>query len=382
LQPGEYSFVVLANSNKYELYVGEIGRLDLVTNQQISAQPYLGSFFLSQNGSTWTADQNSDIMFRLFRKTFDQSLVSAQFLVNTPSSNVNYDLIHPITSEIAVANTGIEYNFISEKITGGLTNEKNVTQLQNYEMNDGDGRRILNTTTGNTTFVFRASMSTTNSDVSPVLDTTRFGFISVENIINDLPLLEDGFVITNGGSGYTGNVGITITSPTGSGVSANGYAEVSSGNVISVVVDTAGSGYITSPTITVDAPPVPSGNITATIIYNGEDKKSGGNSLARYITRRVTLADGFDSGDLRVYLTTYKPAGAKIYVYYKILSKSDPDRFEDKEYQLMTELGNSNFISTGEEDYRELTFAPGISGVANNSVSYESGGTTYTTFKT
>jgi hypothetical protein len=165
-------------------------------------------------------------------------------------------------------------------------------------------------------------------------------------------------------------------------VSANGYAEVSSGNVISVVVDTAGSGYITSPTITVDAPPVPSGNTTATIIYNGEDKKSGGNSLARYITRRVTLADGFDSGDLRVYLTTYKPAGAKIYVYYKILSKSDPDRFEDKEYQLMTELGNSNFISTGEEDYRELTFAPGISGVANNSVSYESGGTTYTTFKT
>ena len=56
LQPGEHSFVLLANSKKYEVYIGEIGKLDLVENRLISDQPYGGSLFLSQNGSTWTAE--------------------------------------------------------------------------------------------------------------------------------------------------------------------------------------------------------------------------------------------------------------------------------------------------------------------------------------
>ena len=38
--------------------------------------------------------------------------------------------------------------------------------------------------------------------------------------------------------------------------------------------------------------------------------------------------------------------------------------------------------STGSTDYRELTFAPGVSGSANNSVSYTSGTSTFTSFKT
>jgi hypothetical protein len=100
------------------------------------------------------------------------------------------------------------------------------------------------------------------------------------------------------------------------------------------------------------------------------------------MTRNVTLADGFDSGDLRVYLTTYKPSGAGIHVYYKVLSGSDSDIFDNKNYQLMTELGNPNFISTNKQDYRELSFAPGIAGAANNTISYTTSSTAYNSFKT
>ena len=45
-------------------------------------------------------------------------------------------------------------------------------------------------------------------------------------------------------------------------------------------------------------------------------------------------------------------------------------------------VSNSNFISLNDNDYRELTFAPGVNGIANNSVSYTAGGTSFTTFKT
>ena len=48
----------------------------------------------------------------------------------------------------------------------------------------------------------------------------------------------------------------------------------------------------------------------------------------------------------------------------------------------MTQINNLNFVSTGPTDYRELIFAPGVSGSANNSVSYTSGGSLFTSFKT
>ena len=157
-------------------------------------------------------------------------------------------------------------------------------------------------------------------------------------------------------------------------------ANVVSNTVNAVYITNAGSGYTTSPTITLT--PGSGGGSGAVVVYNGEDKQLGGNSNVRYMTRKVVLNDGFDSGDLRVYLTAYKPSNAKIYVYYKILSKSDNDLFDNKNYQLMTELGNENYIATNKNDYRELTFAPGVGGVANNSVAYTTSSTGYSTFRT
>lgn len=379
MQPGEHSFVLIANSNRYETYAAEIGKLDIVGGKQISEQPYGGSLFLSQNGSTWTADQNMDLMFQLFRKNFSTSPVTARFLVNTPASNTNIDLLQLITSDIQVGGTNITYKFNAQDTGGTFAGFKTIQPLQMYNMNDGDGRRTMFTTQGNTTFVVEATMSTDKPEISPVIDTTRFGILAFDNYINNLPLTSNNFTITVGGSGYTGNANVTITGGGGSG--ANAYAVVANGNVTSIVVDSVGSGYITSPTITIGAPPVPSGNTTATATFNGEDKKSGGNAVVRYVTRKVVLNDGFDAGDLRVYLTAYKPQGSEVYVFYKILSNSDPETFDDKNYQLMTRIG-ANFVSTTETDKREMIFAPGVNGVANNSVTYTSGTTSYKSFRT
>jgi hypothetical protein len=381
--PGEHTFVLLSNSNGYEAYAAEMGKLDLVTNLQISEQPYGGSLFKSQNGSTWTADENMDMMFRLYRKEFNTSPTTLKFLIDKPSSNVVFDLLNLTTSQIALANTTLNYSFLSEKTTGGTTNYYSINSNEDYAMVDGNGRRVLNPTTGNTTFILNASLATSNPHISPVIDTTRFGGVFVENIINSLPLLNTGFTITTSGSGYTANAKVTITGGGGSGANAYAVANVTTGNITSIIVDVGGTGYTTSPTITIDTPPVTSGNTTSVVVYNGEDKKSGGNAVTRYMTRRVTLNDGFDSGDLRVYLTGFKPSGSNIYVYYKILSRSDSDTFDTKNYQLMTEIGNGNFVSLASNDYRELTFAPGISGTANNSVSYTTdSSSSFNSFKT
>ena len=256
-----------------------------------------------------------------------------------------------------------------------------VTPLTDFPMNDGNGRRVLNPATGNNTLIVKATMQTGNPDISPFLDTSRYGIIAVENIINNLPLSNTDIVLTSGGTGYSTNANAVVTITGGGGSGATAAAVVTNNVVTSIYLTNAGSGYETSPTISLtDANTTP--GTGATITYNGEDKKTGGNSNVRYITRKVVLADGFDSGDLRVYVTAYKPAAADIRVYYKLLSSADIETFNDKNWQLMTQLSNVNFVSNSPSDYREIAYAPGANGSANNSVSYTSGTTAYNSFRT
>ena len=84
LQEGsEYAFVVLANSDKYELWRAKAALIDpepkIGTDTPISENPYAGSMFKSQNSSTWTPEQESDVMFDIFRASFTATSGTAVF---------------------------------------------------------------------------------------------------------------------------------------------------------------------------------------------------------------------------------------------------------------------------------------------------------------
>jgi hypothetical protein len=247
-------------------------------------------------------------------------------------------------------------------------------------MNDGFGTRVLNPTTGEATFILNAQMQTLNTDISPFIDISRMGFLTVHNRINDLGLSNNQLTLVSGGSGYANSADVTVTISGGGGAGATAEANVVAGAITSVSIVDPGSNYTGTPTVTITSGS--GGGSGASVIATGETSKRGGPAAARYISRRVTLNDGFDSGDLRVYLTAYKPSASQIYVYVKMLSSSDTDIFDDKEWQLLTPLGNANFVSSNANDYRELTFAPGSNGIASNSITYISDGVTYNTFRT
>lgn len=59
----EYCFVVLSNCNAYNVYIATMGEKQLNTNTYISKQPFVGVMFKSQNNTTWTAEQTSDMKF-------------------------------------------------------------------------------------------------------------------------------------------------------------------------------------------------------------------------------------------------------------------------------------------------------------------------------
>ena len=68
----DHAVVLMSNSNEYTVWISRMGETDVSTLLQpesrqviVSAQPYLGSLFKSQNGSTWTPSQYEDLKFNL-----------------------------------------------------------------------------------------------------------------------------------------------------------------------------------------------------------------------------------------------------------------------------------------------------------------------------
>ena len=72
----EYCFVLYSNSNEYEAFISRMGEPDIISGETISGQPYAGSLFMSQNASTWTAEQTDDLKFNIKQCNFDDSQVS------------------------------------------------------------------------------------------------------------------------------------------------------------------------------------------------------------------------------------------------------------------------------------------------------------------
>ena len=151
---------------------------------------------------------------------------------------------------------------------------------------------------------------------------------------------------------------------------ANGYVS----NV--VVVDT-GSGYTTNPEVSITGLTPVTGSINAAVQCTGEERNSGGPMTSKYISRRVTLKDGFDASDMKVVLSAYKPKGTNIHVYFKPHSASDPQEFDLKNYILMDQETSPGTYSRGEEDFQEFIFK-----TKQESASYTSGNILYESFKT
>src|SRR6056300_49662 len=156
----EYCFVLLANSNNYTTYVARLGETVLGSDRTISQQPYAGVLFKSQNGSTWTAEQNEDIKFKLKRAEFSNvtgtvtltnDALPTRTLKNNPLRTLNDSspiirVFHPnhgmhgTSNNVTIAGvpSGASLNGLTAaQINGTYTQISNVT-LDSYDINPSD----------------------------------------------------------------------------------------------------------------------------------------------------------------------------------------------------------------------------------------------------
>ena len=75
------------------------------------------------------------------------------------------------------------------------------------------------------------------------------------------------------------------------------------------------------------------------VVTRPETNASDGGASSKYITRKVTLGEGFDATALRVILAKNLPEGSSISVFYRVQSESDETTaFEDLPYVEMNKI--------------------------------------------
>lgn len=380
LAPGEYSVVVYSDSRDYEVYVAELGQDQInplpagVSARRISEQPYIGSFFRSQNSSTWTPFQNQDLMIILNKCVFTPGMVGTVTTQSTGvSSNVYADVMLIQSQDLNFGNTSTSYAYkATSNATGSL--DSAFTNAKKNENIFFDERKVLTSVPGAATV--RVTMTTNSTDVTPVLDEQRLGVIAIQNIVDDASITNTAISITDGGSGYStnANVVVTISGGNGSGANAIGYVNPSTGKLVQVVMDSIGSGYTGRANVTVTGG---GATVNATVAIASELDSSGGLCVAKYISRLVTLAEDFPAGDLRLYVDAYKPSGTEIDVYYKVKNAEDSNTFDDRPWTKMSQATLSTLFSVDEQDYIEYEFRPSL---LTEALSYTSGTNTFTTF--
>jgi hypothetical protein len=170
-------------------------------------------------------------------------------------------------------------------------------------------------------------------------------------VMNDNHNFTNQQVITSTAGSFIGKATLSVTSD--------------AGDLITPVLDTKRLSAITIQ------------NKINNLTTNEIELPAGGDALARYITRRVTLTDGFDATDLKIYLTINKPAGTNVTVYYKVLSQFDPAVFDDKLWVAMNQTSQLSTVALTDDEFIAYEYST-VGGNTNYVVS----GATYTTFKT
>jgi len=388
LAPGtEYGIVVYSESPDYRVWIADIGGTEVNGTSIISKAPYIGSFFTSQNASAWNPIPNKQLMFTLNKAQFSNQAVSLNFNVVPPVQNTFVDIAILHSSDLTFPSANISYGIKSIIANTQVADVNYFSVIPDKPFffgedlinssADSNRRRIIQAGNANSCMV-QIIMESTDPDVTPMFHSETLNFVSITNIINNGDFSNSSITITNPGvHSNAANIKVTISAPTGDGgVQANAYVSangLNGSNLVALTIDNPGSGYIVSPTVTISEP---GATQNATVVFNGEDGISGGNNLAKYVTRQITLADGFDGGDLVVYLSAIRPQGTDVNVYYKVLSRQDTQNFTAVPWRLMSKA--TDIFSPDQKTPVNLTFNTGTTAIGPvGSVNYTYNGVQY-----
>ena len=368
----EYCFVILSMSNSYQVYGSRMGETTLDGTRTVSRQPYAGSLFKSQNGSTYTADQNEDLKFTMKKATFTTSTTSTVTLANDSVSSKTLDT-NPIRTT-----SGSQTFRVFHKNHGMHTGTNNVTISGSGACN-GIPAGTINATHTSISNMTLDSYDITTTDSTSATSTGDAGGASVVATQNKA---FDALNIALATMTVSGT-GITYNTRTTSGTSINGsessFTRLSATNAISVIAND--NIYFTTPQIIASdinetnemsgsksilvkctlssdnanlTPIIDTQRMSAICVsnrlnshtsanhpdYKSDTTNEGGTSDAKYVTRPVVLSNTSTALDIR--LTANVRSTSEIEVYYRTTTSAEVRNVRD--------ISWTPFNTAGEED--------------------------------
>ena len=350
----DYCFAVKPENNDpdFAIWVAELGAIDITNpdRQTRIEQAYnSGLLFTSSTDRTWTAKQNTDMKFTMRVAEFSLSAKLAYWTNISVPTAFTYDALTPAISDQILPGTSISYDIKTADSTYAV--DSDYTTLKNYERLILRSRKQISTTAAETANAFkslqvRATLSTTNKFISPYIDDENIIFHFDKNIINNSYETAITGTVTYGSSNnIVVGSGTSFTSQVFPGEYAyfgDEYRRVAS--VSNNVYLTVTNNFTTANAVS-----------QAMTIRNEENPVGPYSSQSRYITKVVTLNDGFEASDLVAYLRINRPPGTSVKVYAKLLNENDTDAFDDKFYTPMELVGTETF-TLNQNEYKEEKF--------------------------
>jgi hypothetical protein len=170
----------------------------------IAEQPYLGSFFRSQNSSTWTADQMTDLTFRirkfLFPISSEQTIVFRDSKVHPNGTSIYGPIFPAIQSNkvaISMANVGdlilpgTSISYAQSFHAGPSASFVPIVNRENIQLPDeAILDNALNAAARNN-YSLRASMKTSKNTITPVIDLQQLRMVGIRYLVSETDLSYD-----------------------------------------------------------------------------------------------------------------------------------------------------------------------------------------------
>jgi hypothetical protein len=377
-QDQEYAIVIQADCDEYEAWVAEMGGFDVTNaNYRINKQPHGGSFFTSQNASTWTPDQSKDLKFTLNRAQFSVNASKEVTFVNdiiqptklnpdslstTQNSGV-ITVIHPnhgihqSSSSVIIAGAaafnGIAANNINgTHIISNIKHDSYTITAKNSDVSTnnatgvgaGGGSNI--TATGNIHFdlcnIVASQMILPETDIRYYLVSTSQQ--SIDGNETAYQAQDEIEVLPNMNEFFSNPRVISSPSNEDSGIKTFKLKAVFTSNKdhLSPVLDANRLSVIAVQNKIGD-----NGTTAETNAY-------GGSELCKYITKKIDLVEEADVIDL--YMSINRPSGTNIDLYYKTLPAGSDTDFDllDWTYALPS---NDMPINNSDDVYNEVKYS-------------------------
>jgi hypothetical protein len=348
LAPGvEYCFVLIANTDNYEIWYHRIGEPSFFTNEISASQLHTGVMFKSQNASTWEPDSESDIPFSISRAVFDTTSngtvklisdipeyirlknnpITVQSVADVDNSNITKVFVqqdnHGFKVDDNVKLDGIISLNVSDTISGfapSLLNTthviKGVNSINEYYIELDSGLRSVNTNTSVNTPTQWGTMQVGGNNVlstySIPYSEFYFGVAQIEPNGTSIDWVSEHALNSNSGTAYL-NIDANVTH-----TDTNNVLTVSSNKDTSItpkVSKITGSLYsdndLVSPIVDLDR----MSYITINPVIDDTEV------LASYITKPIVLANA--SNNIDVFLDYHCPTECTIKVKYQYKRNGD-----------------------------------------------------------